>query len=476
MVVAFVVPFAAHSLQTRKQSVKPVTPLPFTTSSQFLSHRSALLQRNVCRPTFAPNFIPSPYGYRSVRACAAAPSNPPQILISGPPASGKGTQCEFLVSLYDVVHISTGDMLRAAAKAQTPLGLEAKVCMDAGELVSDELVIALLKERIVQKDCREKGWLLDGFPRTAVQAQALSDAGIIPSSVLLLQVPDEVIIDRVVGRRLDPETGKIYHVKYNPPTDPNVITRLKRRSDDTEEKVRVRLKNYYTHAQSILDQYSGRVLKIDGNRSKEDVFADLKVAIEIGEDTSDDDDVDGAPPSLSSIENSASPNKIAKDDPPTQSAMGLSVSEFVEKAEIAYERGVLLDQEVNWSGQAGIDTAESAGTSNYSDLGRRIDLAAGDAFFILLFAYIGRANHGDSAIDLALFATAAPFLASWFLISPLLGSYTRAATANVSSTIQNFLRAWAVSIPMGLALRGMQFILRIISLSCYFHADDVNMY
>lgn len=461
MALAFVIPFASQSLRPQKRSVSK--PLPSATASAFVASRPSLRTNLYIPDANAPSFHTSPYVGQPVRACANYPTaakEPRKILISGAPASGKGTQCEFLVQHYGVVHISTGDMLRVAVKAQSPLGLEAKVCMDAGELVPDELVISLLKDRITQKDCVEKGWLLDGFPRTAVQAHALRDAGVVPTSVILLKVPDEVLIERVVGRRLDPETGKIYHVKFNPPVDPVITGRLIRRSDDTKEKALVRLKNYSTHAQSILDQYSGLVCKIDGNRGKQEVFSDLLVSIDTGVvDPEDEDDTDGSPPPASSPETTVAPSTEVGDP---NSTKGLSVSEFVRKAEEAYDSGVLLNKDVNWSGQAGMDSADSAGTSSYKDLMRRLDLVSGDAFFILAFAYIGRSIHGDKAIDLELFKTAAPFLVSWFLTAPLLGSYTRAATANVIATIMSFSRAWAISIPMGLALRGL-FIIYFIA-------------
>lgn len=446
MEFAFVLTVATQSPHPTWRGVQTSSPCPARASSFTTTRRP--LRTNIFTPIES-NFKLSRSENPTILASADVAANPPNILISGAPASGKGTQCEFLVSHYGVVHISTGDMLRAAVKAESQLGLEAKAFMDAGELVPDELVISLLKDRILQDDCRMHGWLLDGFPRTAVQARALSDAGIIPSSVILLDVPDAVLIDRVIGRRLDPETGKIYHVKYNAPVDPAVVARLTRRSDDTEEKVRVRLKNYYTHAQSILEQYAGRVRRINGNRAKEDVFEDLVYVIDEGDDgdSSDDDDFT-LTAKFGDVETTTT------DSSSPDSTSPLSVSEFVRKAEEAFEEGVIRNQNVTWSGQAGLDTSNSDGTSSYADLSRRLDVAFGDAIAILLFAYIGRSTHGDNAIDLELFKTAAPFLASWFFMSPLLGAYTRPATANVMSTLLSFSRAWAVSVPMGLALRG----------------------
>lgn len=338
-------------------------------------------------------------------------------------------------------------MLRAAVKNATPLGVQAKSYMDAGDLVPDALVISMLKERITQDDCRHNGWLVDGFPRTAVQAQALDDAGIIPSAVLQLDVEDEVLIERVVGRRLDPDTGKIYHIKFGPPTDPDIIARLIQRSDDTEEKARVRLKNYYSHAQSIQEHYAPLINRVDGNRSKDAVFNELSTII----DASISHDDDETPPSGGAA---VSATEQSTESTSESSTKGMPVAEFVRRAEEAYESGVLLNEDVNWSGQAGVETADMAGTSNYADLSRRLDLVFGDSLAILTFALIGHISHGGKSFDLDVVKTAAPFLSAWFVVSPLLGAYTRAATANVGQTISSFARAWAIAIPMGLALRG----------------------
>lgn len=402
--------------------------------------------------------------HRTPTYACTKPANPvPKILISGAPASGKGTQCELLVQHYDIVHISTGDMLRAAVKEQTPLGMKAKSYMDTGKLVPDEIVISMLKDRIKQNDAREKGWLLDGFPRTAVQAQALDDGNVLPDAVIVLEVPDDVLIDRVVGRRLDPVTGKIYHVKYSPPRDHEVEARLQRRSDDTEEKASTRLNTYYTHSKAILDHYRKKVRKVNGNRDKQDILNDLIEIIDSSDAPIESDDPE-EPPSTGTEESfeSSIPSTQSMSSNPG-SSKGLSVAEFVQRAEEAYERGVLETQDVNWSGQAALDYGSSGGTSSYADLSRRLDLVFGDALMILTFTYIGRSFHGSHAIDATLFKTAAPFLVSWFLITPLLGCYTRAATANVKSTIQSFARSWALAVPMGIALRGkMGFLILIL--------------
>ena len=145
----------------------------------------------------------------SLAACLKPASGPLRVVITGAPASGKGTQCERIIERYGLVHLSTGDMLRAAVKAGTAVGMQAKEKMQNGELVPDGLVIAIVLERLQEADCVERGWLLDGFPRTASQADALRAAGQIPSHVCSLEVPDAVLVERVSSRRLDPETGKI---------------------------------------------------------------------------------------------------------------------------------------------------------------------------------------------------------------------------------------------------------------------------
>ncbi|KAJ1476287.1 adenylate kinase-domain-containing protein, partial [Baffinella frigidus] len=144
-------------------------------------------------------------------------AGPKKIIISGAPASGKGTQCEFLVQKFGVVHISTGDALREqVVKAGTDLGKKAKGFMDSGGLVPDEVMIGIVNARLAEKDCVEKGWLLDGFPRTAAQAEAIKKGGHTADKFIILNVPDNILIERCVGRRTDPVTGKIYHTKFNP--------------------------------------------------------------------------------------------------------------------------------------------------------------------------------------------------------------------------------------------------------------------
>jgi adenylate kinase len=201
--------------------------------------------------------------------------NPLRIIIAGAACSGEGTQCEMIKAKYGVVHISTGDLLRAAVEAGTSLGVTAKQFMEQGLLVPDELIIDVVKERLNEQDCQTKGWLLDGFPRSPAQADALKAAGVEADIFIVLDVPDEILIERVVGRRLDPVTGQIYHMKFSPPTDEEIIKRVIQRSDDTEEKIRVRLDGYNKNVSSIEQTFQSVVQKINGNLNKDIVFANI---------------------------------------------------------------------------------------------------------------------------------------------------------------------------------------------------------
>ncbi|KAG6584621.1 putative adenylate kinase [Phytophthora cinnamomi] len=187
---------------------------------------------------------------------------PPRLVILGPPAGGKGTQCELLVELLGVVHLSTGNILRQAIQDRTPLGLKAQQYMDHGELVPDDLIVDVVLGRLAESDCMTRGWLLDGFPRTARQAEALLKAQggmAAPDCVLELEVPDKEVIRRIAGRRVDPVTGKTYHVEFHPPPA-DVVNRVVQRSDDTEEKIHTRLTQFHTHAdavRSVFETYRG---------------------------------------------------------------------------------------------------------------------------------------------------------------------------------------------------------------------------
>ncbi|MET3494843.1 adenylate kinase [Variovorax boronicumulans] len=182
-----------------------------------------------------------------------------RLILLGAPGAGKGTQAAFICQKYGIPQISTGDMLRAAVKAGTPLGLEAKAVMDAGALVSDDLIINLVKERIALPDCTG-GFLFDGFPRTIPQADAMKAAGVKLDYVLEIDVPFGDIIERMSGRRSHPASGRIYHVKFNPPKvegkDDATGEDLIQREDDKEETVRKRLDVYSQQTRPLVDYYS----------------------------------------------------------------------------------------------------------------------------------------------------------------------------------------------------------------------------
>lgn len=182
-----------------------------------------------------------------------------KLILLGAPGAGKGTQAAFITDKYGIPQISTGDMLRAAVKAGTPLGLEAKKVMDAGQLVSDEIILGLIKERLKQPDCA-KGFLFDGFPRTIPQAEALRTQGVDLDYVLEIDVPDEEIIKRMSGRRVHLASGRTYHVTFNPPKvdgkDDATGEGLVQREDDKEETVRKRLDVYHSQTKPLVEFYS----------------------------------------------------------------------------------------------------------------------------------------------------------------------------------------------------------------------------
>ena len=209
-----------------------------------------------------------------------------RMILLGPPGAGKGTQAAFICKQYTIPQISTGDMLRAAVKAGTPLGLEAKKVMDSGALVSDAIIIGLVKERIAQPDCAN-GFLFDGFPRTIPQADAMKQAGVKLDLVLEIDVPDESIIERMSGRRVHAASGRTYHVKFNPPKvagkDDVTGEDLIQRADDEEATVRNRLQVYKNQTQPLVAYYSSwaasgaaeapRYRKISGLGSVDDITA-----------------------------------------------------------------------------------------------------------------------------------------------------------------------------------------------------------
>lgn len=181
-----------------------------------------------------------------------------RVILLGAPGAGKGTQARFITEKFGIPQISTGDMLRAAVKAGTELGLQAKSVMDAGGLVSDDLIINLVKERIAQPDCA-KGFLFDGFPRTIPQAEAMKEAGVAIDHVVEIAVDDEEIVGRIAGRRVHPASGRVYHVEHNPPKvegkDDETGEELIQREDDKEATVRHRLSVYHSQTKPLVDFY-----------------------------------------------------------------------------------------------------------------------------------------------------------------------------------------------------------------------------
>lgn len=206
-----------------------------------------------------------------------------RMIFIGPPGAGKGTQAARLVERYQIPHISTGDMFRAAVKAGTPMGQEADRYMKAGQLVPDEVTIGLVRERFAEPDTA-KGFMLDGFPRTVPQAEALAEAlsadSVNLDVVLLLEVPDSLIVERIIGRRSDPETGDIYHLTFNPPPA-EVAERLVHRKDDTEDAVRSRLEAYHKMTAPIIPFYeaAGLLRRVNGVGTPDEVTTAITEAL-----------------------------------------------------------------------------------------------------------------------------------------------------------------------------------------------------
>lgn len=212
-----------------------------------------------------------------------------RIILLGAPGAGKGTQAQFIIEQFGIVQISTGDMLRAAVKAGTELGLKAKAVMDSGALVSDDIIIGLVKERIQQDDCAN-GFLFDGFPRTIPQAEALVSAGVTIDYVLEIAVPDDEIVSRLGGRRVHEASGRIYHVEHNPPKvagkDDVTGDDLVQRDDDREDTVRRRLGVYHDQTAPLVGFYQGmsgdaapKYHSVEGVGSLEDIKARITAAL-----------------------------------------------------------------------------------------------------------------------------------------------------------------------------------------------------
>ena len=206
-----------------------------------------------------------------------------KLILLGPPGAGKGTQAKTICEKYGIPQISTGDMLRAAVSAKTSLGVEAKKVMDSGELVSDDLILQLVKDRISENDCTS-GYLLDGFPRTIAQAEGMKKLGINVDFVVELEVNDDEIIERMSGRRIHPASGRVYHVKFNPPKtenqDDETGEALIQRDDDAEQTVRKRLDIYHKQTAPLIDYYSENK---DKNSGKDPVYVKTNGSGELNE-------------------------------------------------------------------------------------------------------------------------------------------------------------------------------------------------
>ena len=204
------------------------------------------------------------------------------VVLLGPPGSGKGTQAQFIVDEFGIPQISTGDMLRTAVAAGTELGIAAKKVMDAGDLVSDDIILGLVAERLQEPDC-VSGALFDGFPRTLTQAEGMAEIGVDVDAVVELAVPDDVVVERISGRRVHQRSGRVYHVTFNPPRvadrDDETGEALLQRPDDTEETVRDRLSVYYKQTAPLIDHYqqsSSIYFKTDGTVKVEEISVAIR--------------------------------------------------------------------------------------------------------------------------------------------------------------------------------------------------------
>ncbi|KAJ9167198.1 hypothetical protein P3X46_021865 [Hevea brasiliensis] len=257
-------------------SVSAKTPKLFFSSKLSVASSNSCISLRSNQTLFTPRLGKS---HGTALVVASAKPEPLKIMISGAPASGKGTQCELITKKYGLVHVAAGDLLRAEIASGSENGKRAKEYMEKGQLVPNEIVATIVKERLLKPDAQENGWLLDGYPRSMSQATALMEFDFQPDVFILLEVPEGLLVERVVGRRLDPVTGRIYHLKYSPPENEEIAARLTQRFDDTEEKVKLRLRTHHQNVEAVLSLYKDVTLKVDGSVSKEEVFSQIDLAL-----------------------------------------------------------------------------------------------------------------------------------------------------------------------------------------------------
>ncbi|GFP81419.1 adenylate kinase 2 chloroplastic [Phtheirospermum japonicum] len=233
------------------------TPNQLQPTSRFSPAKLPFLSLHLSQNLSRAHFRKSKAAPRLLVVASGEKAEPLKVMISGAPAS------------------AAGDLLRAEVASGTENGKRAKEYMEKGQLVPNEIVVMMVKDRLSQHDSQEKGWLLDGYPRSESQATALKKFGFDPDIFILLEVPEEILVERVVGRRLDPVTGKIYHLKYSPPETEEIAARLTQRFDDTEEKVKLRLVTHNSNVESVLSMYKDITVRIDGSLHKEKVFSQI---------------------------------------------------------------------------------------------------------------------------------------------------------------------------------------------------------
>ncbi|KAJ9442226.1 adenylate kinase [Diplonema papillatum] len=204
----------------------------------------------------------------------------PKVMLCSPPAGGKATQSRMLVEKYNLVRISSSELLRTEVKNGTPIGKQAEPFMMKGEMVPDSIVNALVDQKLNGPEATKNGWLLEGYPRCKNQALALQMAGHIPQVFFFLDVPDAVVMERLEGRRIDPETGRVYHLAFDPPTDGDVLARLEQRPDDAKDRAKKRLANYHRNINEVEDCYRSCFFRVNADREKEEVFESLSYLLD----------------------------------------------------------------------------------------------------------------------------------------------------------------------------------------------------